>query len=122
MPPDHNLIAFGILSFSVINLPPFGHLYFLGIDMLVSLDSSILLFQILTSENYVAYLNIIVYISLTLSFEIPSYSVVKSLSFNNFYSLGLSMLVSLESCILSYFYLLTFIFQRLFKTFQYTCL
>jgi hypothetical protein len=38
-----------------------------------------------------------------LSFEIPSYSVVKSLSFNNFYSLDLSMLVSLESCILSIF-------------------
>jgi hypothetical protein len=103
--PDHNLIAFGILSFSVINLPLFSHLYSLGIDMLVSLDSSILLFQILTSKNNVAYLNILVYISLTfLSFEIPSYSVVKSLSFNNFYSLGLNMLVSLESCILPCFY------------------
>jgi hypothetical protein len=41
-----------------------------------------------------------------LSFEIPSCSVVKSLPFNNFYSPGLSMLVSLESCILSYFMLI----------------
>jgi hypothetical protein len=73
--------------------------------MLVPLDSSILLFQILTSENSVAYLNIPVYIFMTfMSFETPSYSIVKSLPFNNFYSLGLSMLVSLESRILSYFY------------------
>jgi hypothetical protein len=98
-------LSFDILSSSTIKLLLFDHLYSLGIDMLVSLDSSILFFRILTSGNYVAYLNILVYISLTfLSFEIPSYSVVKSLSFNNFYSFGLNMLVSLESCILSCFY------------------
>jgi hypothetical protein len=34
-----------------------------------------------------------------LSSEILSYSVVKSLSFGNYYALGLSMLVSLEYCI-----------------------
>jgi hypothetical protein len=46
--------------------------------MLVSMDSSILLFQILTSKNYAAYLNILVYMSMTfLSFEIPYYSIVK---------------------------------------------
>jgi hypothetical protein len=120
-PMTITLLPLEFFSFSVINLPPFSHLYFLGIDMLVSLYSSILLFQILTSKNYVAYLNILVYISLTLSFEIPSYSIVKSLSFNNFYSLGLSMLMSLESCILSYFICLLS-YSNAFKIFQYTCL
>jgi hypothetical protein len=48
------------------------------------------LFQILTSENFVAYLNIPVYMSMTfLSSEIPSYFVAKSLSFGSFYSLTL---------------------------------
>jgi hypothetical protein len=98
-------LSSGILSSSIVKFLPFSNLYSLGIDMLVSLDSSILLFQKHTSKNSVAYLNISVFISLSfLSFEIHSYSVVKSLSFNNFYSIGLSMLVSLESCILSYFY------------------
>jgi hypothetical protein len=93
-----------ILSSSTIKLLPFGNLYSLGIDMLESLDSSVLLFQILTSENSTAYSNILVYMSMTfLSFEIPSYSVVKSLSFGDFYSLSLSMIVSLESCMLLYF-------------------
>jgi hypothetical protein len=99
-------LSFGILSFFIIKLPPFGNLYSFGIDIFVSLDSSILLSQILTCENSVAYLNIPVYMFMTfLSFEILSYPVVKSLSFGNFYSLGLSMLVSLESCILLYFYI-----------------
>jgi hypothetical protein len=40
-----------------------------------------------------------------LSSEILSYSVVQSLSFNNFYSLSLDMLVSLESYILLSFYI-----------------
>jgi hypothetical protein len=45
--------------------------------MLVLLDSSIILFQILTSKNFVAYLSILVYMFMTtLSFEIPFYSVV----------------------------------------------
>jgi hypothetical protein len=38
-----------------------------------------------------------------LSSEIISYSVVKSLSFGNFYALGLGMLVPLESCILLFY-------------------
>jgi hypothetical protein len=38
-----------------------------------------------------------------LSSEILSYSVVKTLSFDNFYYLGLSTLVSFESCIVLYF-------------------
>jgi hypothetical protein len=99
-------LFFGILSSSIIKLPPFGNLYSFGIGILVSLDSSILLSQILTSENSVAYLNISVYMFTTfLSFETSPYSVVKSLSFGNFYSLGLRMLVSLESCILLYLYI-----------------
>jgi hypothetical protein len=78
MTPDHSLLSFGILSSSIIKLLPFDHLYSLVIDMLVSMDSSILLFQILTSKNYAAYLNILVYMSMTfLSFEIPYYSIVK---------------------------------------------
>jgi hypothetical protein len=83
-------LSFGILSSSSIKLLPFDHLYSLGIDMLVPLDSSILLFQILTSENSISYLNIPFYMSMTfLSSEIPSYSDVKSLSFGFFYSLVL---------------------------------
>jgi hypothetical protein len=90
MPPDHNLLSFGILSSSSIKLLPFDHLYSLGIDMLVPLDSSILLFQILTSKNSISYLNIPFYMSMTfLSSKIPSYSVVKLLSFGFFYSLVL---------------------------------
>jgi hypothetical protein len=86
----HNLLSVGILPSSVIKLLPFDHPYSLGIDMLVPLDSSILLFQIVTSENFVASLNIPVYMSMTfLSSEIPPYSVVKSLSFVFFYSLVL---------------------------------
>jgi hypothetical protein len=52
-----------------------------------------------------------------LSFETLSYSIVKSLSFGNLYSLGLAMLVPLESCILLFLYMLTFISRYLFKTF-----
>jgi hypothetical protein len=44
-------LSFGILSSSVIKLPPFGNLYSFGIGILVSLDSSILLSQKLTSET-----------------------------------------------------------------------
>jgi hypothetical protein len=78
-------LSFGILFSSIIKLLPFDHPYSLGIDMLVPLDSSILLFQILTSENFVAYLNISVYMSMILlSFETLSYSIVKSLSFWQF--------------------------------------
>jgi hypothetical protein len=43
-----------------------------------------------------------------LSFEIFSFSVVKSLSFDNFLSLGIGMLISLKSYILSSFYMLPF--------------
>jgi hypothetical protein len=99
-------LSFGILSSAVIKLLPFGNIYSFGIDILVSLDSSILLSQILTSENFVAYLNILVYMFTTfLCFETSSYFVVKSLSLDNFYSLGLRMLVSLESCILLHLYI-----------------
>jgi hypothetical protein len=90
MPLTRTYLSFGILSSSSIKLLPFHHPYSLGIDMLVPLASSILLFQILTSGNSVAYLNIPVYMSMTfLSSEIPPYSVVKSLSFVFFYSLVL---------------------------------
>jgi hypothetical protein len=90
MTPDHSLLYFGILSSSNIKLLPFDHPYSFGIDVLVPLDSSILLFQILTSEKFVAYLNILVYMSMTfLSSEIPPYSVAKSLPFGSFYSLTL---------------------------------
>jgi hypothetical protein len=74
--------------------------------MIISLDSSIFLSQILTSENFVAYLNIAVYMFTSfLSFETSSYYVVKSFYFGDFYSLGLRMLVSLESCILLHPYI-----------------
>jgi hypothetical protein len=87
--------------------------------MLVSLDSSILLFQILTSKNSATYLNILVYMSMILlSFETLSYSIVKSLSFGNLYSLGLGMLVSLEACILLFLYMLTFISHVYLKYFS----
>jgi hypothetical protein len=39
-----------ILPSSIIKLLPFGNLYSFGIDMVVSLNSSILLFQILASK------------------------------------------------------------------------
>jgi hypothetical protein len=106
MTPDHSLLYFGILSSSKIKLLPFDHPYSFGIDMLVPLDSSILLFQILTSENFVAYLNIPVYMSMTfLSSEIPSYSVAKSLSFGYFYSFTL---VCLYPWNLAYSYILMY--------------
>jgi hypothetical protein len=80
------------------------------------------LIQTLNPKNSIAYLNISVYMSMTfLSFEILSYSIVKSLSFGNLYSLRLGMLVPLESCILLFLYVLTFIAQYMFKTFQLTC-
>jgi hypothetical protein len=48
-----------------------------------------------------------------MSFETLSYSVVRSLSFSNFQFLGLDVLVSLESCIFSYFlWMLVFIPQN----------
>jgi hypothetical protein len=67
------------------------------------------LIQTLNPKNSIAYFYILVYIFMTfLYFEIPSYSVVKSLPFNNFYSLVLSMLVSLESSIISFLCMLSF--------------
>jgi hypothetical protein len=50
MPLTIVFLSFGILSSSISKLLPFDHLYSLVIDMLVLLDSSILLFQILTYE------------------------------------------------------------------------
>jgi hypothetical protein len=83
-------LSFRILFSSIIKLLPFDHPYSLSIAMLLPLDSLILLFQIPTSKNFVAYLNILVYMSMTsLSSEIPSYSFAKSLSFDSFYSLTL---------------------------------
>jgi hypothetical protein len=83
-------LSFWILSSSTIKLLSFGNLYSLGIDMLVSLNSSILLFQMLTSEFSTTYLNTPVYMSMNfLSSEIPSYFVVRSSSFSLFYSLVL---------------------------------
>jgi hypothetical protein len=81
MPSD-----FWVPSSFVIKLLPFHNLYSPGIDMLVSLDSLILLFQYLPLiKNYAAYLNILVYMSMILlSFETLSYSIVKSLSFWQF--------------------------------------
>jgi hypothetical protein len=61
MPLTITFLSFGILSSSIIKFLPFSNPYFLGIDMLVSLDSPILLFQKLTSNNFAAYLNILVY-------------------------------------------------------------
>jgi hypothetical protein len=105
-PMTITFLSFGIPFPFVIRLLPFGNLYSFGIDILVSLDFSILLSQILTSENSIAYLNIPVYMFTTfLSFENSLYSVFKSLSFGNFYSLDLRMLVSMESCILLYLYI-----------------
>jgi hypothetical protein len=76
MPPDHSLLSFEIPSSSIIKIIPFDHHYSPGIDMLVPLDSSILLFQILTSKNPASYLNISIYMTMTfLSFETLSYSI-----------------------------------------------
>jgi hypothetical protein len=108
MPPNHNLLVF--LGFS-----PLSSLscYRLAIFIPLVLTCCIFwilpypypLIQTLNPKNSVAYFYISVFVFMTFpSFEIPSYFVVKSLPFDNFYSLGLSMLVSLESCILSYFY------------------
>jgi hypothetical protein len=119
------LLSFGVLSSFVIKLLPFEYIYSIGIDMLYLLDffpCPYPLIQILNPKNSIAYLNISVYMSMTfLSFETLSYSIVKSLSFGNLYSLRLGMPVPLESCILLFLYVLTFISQYLFKTFQLTC-
>ena len=53
-----------------------------------------------------------------LSFETLSSSVVKSLSFGNFLSLGIGMLISLKPYILSSFYMLTFISNVYLKHFS----
>jgi hypothetical protein len=55
-----------------------------------------------------------------LFFETFPFSIVKSLSFGNFLSLGIGMLISLKSLILSFF-MLTFISQGLVKIFYFTC-
>jgi hypothetical protein len=80
------------------------------------------LIQTLNPEDSVAYFYILVLFSwpscLLRSLPIPLLShYLSTISI----SLGLSMLVSLESCILPYFYVcLSFIPQWLFKTFQLT--
>jgi hypothetical protein len=53
-PLTNNLLSVGTLPTSVIKFLPFDYLYSLSIDRLVPLDSSILLFQILTSKNSAA--------------------------------------------------------------------
>jgi hypothetical protein len=119
-------ITFCLLGFfpsSITKLLPFDYLCPLSIDMLVPLDSLILLFQIVTSENSVSSLNIPVYMSMTfLSSEIPPYFVVKSLSFVFYIPLSwyAHILGVLRTLIFSS--MLTFIPQWLFKTFQLTCL
>jgi hypothetical protein len=113
-------LSFGILSLSIVKFLTFDNIYSIGIDMLHLLDSSIScpLIQIHNSENSVAYLNIPIYIFMTFLFsESPSYSVVKLLSLGFVLFPCLGMLLSLKSCILSSFYMLTFISQYLFKTF-----
>jgi hypothetical protein len=50
MPPDHNFLSVGIFPSSITKLLPFNYLCPLSIDMLVLLDSLVLLFQTLTSE------------------------------------------------------------------------
>ena len=118
MTPDHSLLYFGILSSSSIKVLPFDHPYSLGIDMIVPLDSSILLFQILTSENSVVYLNIPVYMSMNfLSSEIASYSVVKIVILCLFYSLVLICLYPqgiAYSCLSrsAYLYTLMFVYKH----------
>jgi hypothetical protein len=106
-------LSFGILFSSIIKLLPFDYIYSICIDMLYLLDFfpyPFPLIQILNPKNSIAYLNISVYMSMTfLSFETLYYSIVKSLSFDK-YSLRLGMLVPLESCILLFLYVLTFIY------------
>jgi hypothetical protein len=124
-PLTKTFLSFRILFSSIIKFLPFDYIYSIGIDMMYLLDFfpyPYPLIQILNPKNSIAYLNISVYMSMTfLSFETLSYSIVKSLSFDNLYSLYIGMLVPLESCILLFSYVLTFISQYLFKTFQLTC-
>jgi hypothetical protein len=122
MPLTITFLSVGILPSSVVKLLPFDYLCSLNINMLVLIDSSILLFQILTSEFLLP--------TQTFQFICPwSYCLLRPFPtlllshylFGYLYSLGLSMLVPLESCILLFLYMLTFISQYLFKTFQLTC-
>jgi hypothetical protein len=50
MPPDHNFLSIGVFPSSITKLVPSDYLCPLSIDMLVLLDSSVLLFQTLISE------------------------------------------------------------------------
>jgi hypothetical protein len=116
-------IAFSLLGFFSLPLLNFYHLA-VSIPLVLTccifwiLPYPYPLIQILNPKNSIAYLNIWVYMSMTFSsFETLYYSIVKSLSFGNLYSLRLGMLVPLESCILLFLYVLTFISQYLFKTF-----
>jgi hypothetical protein len=47
-------LSFGIISSFIIHLPPFGNPYSFGTEMLVTLDSPILLFQVPISKSLLA--------------------------------------------------------------------
>jgi hypothetical protein len=107
MPLTITFLSVGILPSSVVKLLPFDYLCSLNINMLVLIDSSILLFQILTSEFLLP--------TQTFQFICPWYYcllrpfpilLLSRYLFGYLYSLGLSMLVSLESCILLFLYML----------------
>ena len=118
MPPD-----FWVPSSLVIKLLPFHNLYFPWywharipgfFNTLVSIPTS-------NKKNYAVYLNISIYMSMILlSFETLSILLLSRYLFGNLYSLSLGMLVPLESCILLFLYMLTFMSQYLFEIFQLT--
>jgi hypothetical protein len=123
MPLTITFLSFGIHFSSVIKLLPFDHLYPLGIDMLVSLYSSILLFQMLTSEFLLP--------TSTFQFIYPWSSYLLRpfpiLLLGRYLSAIFISLVLLYSCPWSlayshiFLWMLIFIPQFLFKTFQLTC-
>jgi hypothetical protein len=92
MPPDYK--PFCILGF--FPLPPLNYYHLaISIPLVLTCSSPYIpqysCFKYLLLKNSVAYLNSPIYMFITfLSFETSSYSIVKSLSFGNFYSHGLS--------------------------------
>jgi hypothetical protein len=91
--------------------------------MLVSLESLILLFQYLPLIKTLLLISTFHFICPWSSCLLRPFPILllSRYLFGNLYSLGLGMLVPLESCIPLFLYMLTFISEYLFVTFQFTC-
>jgi hypothetical protein len=111
-------LSVGILPSFVIKSLPFDYLYSLSIDMLIPLDSSILLFKYIHLSFYCLLKHFSLYVHENfLSPETPSYSIVMSLFFGFFYSLVLVCpypwdIAYTHLLIFAYLYTLMFVYKH----------